>query len=207
MDYNIENNLVLALVNKLKPYFYVELEVWSTDSKSRIDVVLTDKKYGKSLGIESKAIDYKRGNDLGIHILQSMRYVTSEFITNKGVQKLPIFICPPISYNYLMCPVPESRFEANGVYGKPAEYYHDRHPKNSTHHTVNGMIGAFGIGEVRTLTDYGKQYIYFTMSNKIVWDSRPIWDEQNRCFSKTEVKGLHLENYEKLITKKHDYRF
>lgn len=207
MDYKIENNLVLAVVNKLAPYFEIELEVWSTDGKSRIDVVLTDKKYKKSIGIESKAVDYKRGNDLGIHILQSMRYVKSEFKTKNGVQKLPIFICPPISYNYLMCPVPESKIEATGVNGVKAEFYHDRHPKNATHHTVNGMIGAFGIGEVRTLTDYNKQYIYFTMSNKIIWDSRPIWDEVNRCFSKTEVKGLHLENYETLISKKHDYRF
>lgn len=202
-----ENALVMAMAKRLNPYFDIEFEVWSVDGKSRIDMVLMDKIHNKFFGIEVKMYNHKRGMNLGEHLLQSMRYVVSEFKTKHGIKKMPILICPPISFTYLQCPVHESRKELDGIYGKKAEYYHDRHDRNSTHHSANGMIGSFGVGEVRTLIDNGIQYIYFTLSNQILWDSRPAWDDTIKRYSSVNIKGVHLVNYDKQISKKHDYRF
>jgi hypothetical protein len=70
-------------------------------------------------------------------------------------------------------------------------YHKDRHDEFNSHHTVNGILGAFGIGEVRQ--SHSKKYI-FSVSNKIIFQTHTKWNSN-------EIIGLHEENYVKLLKK------
>jgi hypothetical protein len=91
-----------------------------------------------------------------------------------------------------------------GIYKPTAEYFHDRHEKDNPHHTVNGMLGAFGIGEMRTKLGWqNKQYIYFSFSNKPLWEETGKWDETLKKY--VGIKGVHLKNYEFQVNKQLNY--
>ena len=184
------------VISTLNPYFIGTPEQYSKCGSRRLDFIIQDKNNTDiAFGIEFKKSDHKKGENLGNHILQSMRYSLLDFPVNNIFRRIPILLCPPISYNYLMCPVYESKIELKSSYHSlMAEYYHDRHEKNHRHHTVNGMIGAMNIGEIRTIVYRGKQHIYFSFSNKVIWTSETEWDTGN-------TKGLHEKNYTLLINK------
>ena len=189
----IEKDLSERLYNFLIKYFNVDTEVWSTNRKYRIDYVIEDTQTpGAYFGIEVKKIDHKRGNDLGEHILQAYNYSQSEF-GNYG--KIPIFVVPPLSYDYIICPDHDNMKVIEGF-----EYFKDRHDKNHDHHTINGFLGALNLGEMRTQmrTIYPdkmeRQFVRIVFSNQEIWSNIPI------CGTK-EHKGLNRHNYEKLIKK------
>lgn len=180
MKNDLENEAIFVdkLVLSLQKYFTIEKEVWSDCRKGRIDLVLTTKD-GFKFGVECKRNDNKRGEEIGEFIKQALRY--KEYLFN-GV-KIPIFIAPPISYNYFIM----------NQYCKKIEsdlWHKDRHDENHDHHTVNGFLGALGIGEIRK----NSNYFYLSFSNKIIWSSQKGY--------KTGIeKGTHLENYSKLMAK------
>jgi len=187
-----EQDLVNGLINHLKRYFYYELEVWSKDEKRRIDIVITDKKNKDvSFGIECKSIDKKKGDDIGKHILQALRYNFKEFLVNGTYKRIPIFIAPPISYNFLICP--DLKEIINNI-----EYFSDRHDKNNKHHTINGLLGAMCLGEIRTIeTNRGKNTI-ITFSNNIIWTNKQKWVDGKYV---NDYIGTDLIKYNKLIDK------
>lgn len=198
------------VVNRLSSYFFVQEERWSKCNKFRIDYVLQDRiNPDVFFGIEFKKADYKRGENIGSHILQSIRYSLSEFETTYGNhERIPILLCPPISYNYLMCPVPESkklmeRMSNIGLLGRDAEYYHDRHDKHSKHHTINGLLGALNTGEVRTSLQQNKQKLNFSFSNQQIWSEEKLWDGTGY---NGQIKGIDLKKYETLINKINQFR-
>lgn len=167
-------------VNKLKitfsKQFTVKSEVWSKCKNGRIDLLLklNDNVY---FGIECKAPNEKRGEKIGEYIKQAYRYSEYEFEVEKGIyKKIAIFICPALSYNYLVM-----RNETIIHDGK--EYHKDRHYEFNSHHTLNGILGSMCIGEVRKSWD--KNY-FFSMSNSTVYHSK---------------YGLNDKNYAKLLKK------
>jgi hypothetical protein len=190
------------VMRRLSIYFDIYPEQWSKDRKSRIDYIIICKETGMPFGFEFKRLNHKRGVNLGEHIIQSMRYVSSEFNVNGKWQRIPVVICPPISYTYLMCPVPESMMIGNSAFSQSSkrEYFHDRHDKNHEHHTVNGMLGALGIGELRTTMDRGKKIFYISFCNK------PLWEEKSR-WNSPKPKGLHEKNYNFQINKPLQFLF
>lgn len=107
-----------------------------------------------------------------------------EFPINDYYKRIPIFIAPPISYDVLICP------EEKIVVGKK-EYFRDRHPKDCSHHTMNGILGSLGIGELRKRN---KKHFYFSFSNKVIWTN-------DYDFYSKLVHGLHEKNYNDLILK------
>lgn len=188
-----EKEFSLKVVNKLSTYFDSTSEVWSECGKYRIDYVLTHKKTKKPFGIEFKRFERKRGEEIGEYILQAQRYSNTKFKTVNGYSKMPIMICPPLSYNYLICREGEPII-ANNEYGVQAEYYKDRHPKNFEHHTVNGILGAFGVGEIRTELVRGTQFLRFILSNRILWSESKVGLSYDLYSD-----GLHIKNYEKSL--------
>lgn len=166
-----ERQFVNTLNSTFSKQFKVSNEVWSKDKTARIDIVLhlKDDIY---FGIECKCPDKKRGEDIGEYIKQAIRYSNLEFEVSKGIyKKIPIFICPPLSYNYFI--MKEETILHNGK-----EYHCDRHEALCSHNSVNGLLGAFGIGEVRKAW-YG---YYLSLSNKIIYSSQ-------------KDDGLRLKNY------------
>lgn len=175
-------------VNKLIPtfskHFTVTQEVWSKCKNGRIDLVLTLKD-GIHFGIECKAPNEKRGEKIGEFIKQAIRYSNYEFHIGNGIyKKIPILITPALSYNYLIM-----KTETIEIDGK--EYHKDRHSKYDSHHTINGIIGAFSIGEIRL--SHNNKYI-FSVSNKTIFSTHSEWNSN-------EIIGLHKENYIKLLKK------
>ena len=183
----MEKDFAEKVISKLKPYFDIYSEVWSRCGKWRIDYILREKQHGVYFGIEFKDMDSKRGEDLGKHILQSMKYSIAEFNTKDGYKTIPIFLCPPISYKFLVM----AQFI---LLHEGREYFADRHDKNHEHHTVNGMLGALNLGEIRTSVQRDKQILYFSFSNKPIWSSEIQWNTES-------IKGLHVKNYEQLMDK------
>jgi hypothetical protein len=181
----LENKVSNLTVSVLSENFNISKEVYCVTNKNRIDLVGECKDSGAVFGMELKHMDRKRGQDFGKHIRQAQRYAHADFNINGNIQKIPIFLIPPISYNYLI--FARHKRVIDGV-----EYFADRHDKNHPHHTVNGMLGELGVGEVRTFTYNCKQEYNFTFSNKIIFSS---------------ISGIHETNYNNLITKINDNSF
>gem|GEM_PF-1393559 len=192
-----EKEFSLIVVNRLSQWFNIREEQWSDCGKFRIDYIIQDKNFTNVyFGLEFKKSDYKRGENIGSHILQSMGYSTKLFPTSNGnYQRMPILVCPPISYNYLQMPENKSkRIDKHFNLPKDVEYFHDRHDKHCKHHSGNGMLGALNIGEIRTTVQDQIQRIYFVMSNQTLWTSETEWGTNI-------AKGLHKVNYEKCFVK------
>lgn len=194
------------IINRLSLNFEIKGEQWSKCGKNRIDYVITDNVYGLPFGIEFKQNESKRGEEIGEHILQAMRYACSEFQVNNKWQRIPILLCPPISFNYLQAPVKESLKVDISVGGmQNAEYFHDRHPRYALHHTANGLLGSLGIGEIRkSRYEYRnsepKEYMRFMFSNQILWEETPDYNTGITL-------GMRVDNYNFKISKQIKYSF
>jgi hypothetical protein len=186
-----EAEIVTKLVRHLSPYFNISKEVKDVTGKSRIDLVLQDKNNTEVyFGVEVKRVNRKRGASIGEHIKQGIRYSETEFIIGCKKRKLPILLAPPISYIYLICPNDKQTID-----GK--EYFSDRHQDGHTHHTVNGMLGVFLIGEIRKLGSATG----FMFSNKLLWNSRKIWERGKQT---EKIEGTNIKNYNNLIQQMDD---
>ena len=181
-----EKEFVKGLIKHFEKHFNVYQEVWSKCRKKRIDLILVHKKYNLiAFGIECKMYDTKKGEEIGRFIKQAIDYKDMEFVFENRCKKVPIFICPALSINYLVL-VKERVMDDNGIY-----WYRDRHEPNHQHHTANGILGAFGIGEVRNI----KKGYYMSLSNFIIFESEPTIHETRSNY------GMHLTNYNKILKK------
>jgi hypothetical protein len=179
-----ETEFVDQLVNKFSRYFQVQREVVSKCKKNRIDLLLSiDGKY--HFGIECKRPDKKRGEEIGRYIKQAERYTISEWEYKPGVYvKALIFICPPLSYNYF-CLSNETKTIDSVIYHK------DRHDELHDHHSFNGFLGVFNIGEVRK-KPMGYQ---FSLNNK------PIFEHKIYPHNGRDLTHVHEVNYNFMMGK------
>ena len=151
--------------NKLHAFFYpmfeVQREVTSECGKARIDMLLTV--HGTyHFGLECKKINKKKGEEIGEYIQQAHEYSKLKWRYRNGLFiQAPIFICPALSYDYLL--MNEKTFVIDNQ-----TYHQDRHDKFHRHHTVNGMLGVWNVGDVRK-NKFGFQ---FSMNNKSFYDYR-----------------------------------
>lgn len=179
-----EQDFVNKLIPTFSKHFKVKTEVWSKCKNGRIDLLLTLNDI-IHFGIECKAPNEKRGEKIGEYIKQAVRYSNYEFNISNGIyKKIPVLICPPLSYNYLL-------MKNETIINNNCEFHSDRHKEFDNHHTVNGILGAFNIGEVRQ--SHSKKYI-FSVSNKTIFSTHTKWNSN-------EIIGLHVENYVKLLKK------
>lgn len=193
-----EEQFVDRIVLEFKKYFIVKRECWSKCRTKRIDLILQIPETLIFFGIEAKRPDKKRGEKIAKYIIQASEYTKLEFDVLKNgslFSKVPIFICPALSYNYFLLNEHEqeidikSNLHSSGQNDRSHLLWHqDRHSRHHNHHTINGMLGGFGIGEVRRNLD---KSFYLSLSNKVIFTTERNW--------KTKLpKGLHQENYNKL---------
>lgn len=175
-----EEQFVIRVINVLQKYFKIEREVWSDCRGGRIDLILTTKE-GYRFGLECKRYDKKKGEQIGEYVKQAIRYSNYTF---SGV-KIPIFIAPPLSYKYFIMNE-DVIIDENKI-----SWHKDRHNETHEHHSFNGFLGAFNVGELRT---FEKGIFYFSFSNKIIWNSALQYKTNN-------PKGTHEVNYQLLIKK------
>jgi len=174
-----EKEFVEKLIPTFKIHFNVATEVWSECKTKRIDLVLTHKQNKNiSFGIECKIPDKKRGDKIGQYLKQAIGYSKLKWFNGKEYKKIPILLCPPLSYKYFILNE-EEKIINNEIWIK------DRHSKNCKHHSFNGFLGALNIGEVRK----NDQGYYFVMSNKILFDNYGMYNITR------ENKGVHIDNY------------
>ena len=177
-----EKEFVDKLELVFNKYFTVNREVRSKSGKDRIDIiVITDN--GEAFGIECKRPNKKKGAEMFKYVEQAIRYKDAEFPIKGEYKRIPIFIAPPLSYNYFI--LNEETQVIDGI-----EWHKDRHNKDHDHHSMNGFLGGLGIGEVRV---QGADF-HFSFSNKFIWKSE-------KRYNPNSPKGLHKVNYDKLLKK------
>lgn len=168
----IEKELQERMVKYLKKFFFVESEVYSTDNKCRIDLIIihhSDKEKKYPIGIEIKLNEKKRGKDLANWIKQSSEYSKKEF---KGYGKCLIITCPQISGLYLREGIEMSFHEIEGDFGQA--------------NNVGTFLGQFGLGEFQKFTDFFDKKKF-----RIVYKGFIIWSEKDNI--------LRFHNYDKLV--------
>lgn len=190
-----ESEFAEKVCRHLAPHMYLTPEVWSDCGKGRIDYIAECKLTAHRLGIEFKRDDDKTGEGIGKFIRQAIRYSQYNF----NGSPIPIFIAPPLSGMYLA--LVDKRETINGK-----EYILDRHPLSHAHHTVNGLLGDFNVGEIRSQPGpKDKKYAIFSFSNRIIYSLRPVWDVVHAEYSE-DIAGLHQENYTRLMRNIRDWR-
>lgn len=179
-EQEFKNELILSY----SKHFIVEKEVWSKCGKRRIDLVLTHLIYKDiSFGMECKRPNKKRGKDIGEYIKQAHDYSKLEWNCDGIYKKIPILICPPLSYKYFI--LNEKTIIIDGK-----KWHQDRHDENNFHHTINSFLAAFNVGEVRK--KHGKYY--FSFNNETIFDTVE-YNKNNETFT----NHIHFNNYNELI--------
>jgi hypothetical protein len=151
-----EKELQLRTFNYLAKYFHVELEVWSTCRKRRIDIVAVHKSDpGKlyPIGIEVKVNAKKTGKDIAAWLHQANEYSRLDFV---GYGRCLIITCPQIS----------------GIYMREGCIMHPHEDENGCRpdHNIATFIGQFNIGEFKKYTRNGLAYLRIVYKGQIIWD-------------------------------------
>lgn len=172
LDIN-EQAFVNKVIGYLKPHFMeIKEQVWSRCHTGKIDLVL---KYDNEIyfGVECKRPDEKKGQEIGEYVKQAIRYTNLYFEVEQGFfKKIPILICPPLSYEYFLMNQRSLKLPQHNTYGKNDKWHQDRHEETDPHHTFNGFLGAWGVGELRKSSDQNQIWYYISHSNKPVWSNK-----------------------------------
>lgn len=155
-----EKELQNKIASFLSSYFTVEKEVWSTDHRCRIDIVMVHKSDIARIypmGIEIKTDDKKTGSSLGQWLHQAHTYTEKDFI-NYG--KLMVITYPQISGKCL----------AEGMLMHPHNVYESG--DLACQHNVNTFLGQFNIGELQRYKHNEKEYLRIVYNSRLVWDHR-----------------------------------
>lgn len=135
-----EKELVEKFIGHFSTWFNIQTEVYDDTGNHRIDMILTEKKHGAKFGVECKRPGNKRGTDAGKIVMQCHEY--SKTTWNK--RHIPIFLVPQLSHNEFITPDFRYMIEKDGF-----KYVREKHDFYHKHHTFNGFLGTFNIGEVR----------------------------------------------------------
>jgi hypothetical protein len=182
-----EKEFVEKLTVVFQKQFHVLSEVKSICNSARIDLVLIHKQNPKYVfGIECKRFDRKKGAEIGKYIKQAMRYSGLKFEVYGHTRHIPILIAPPLSYKYFIM-VEETKIDKDGTY-----WHKDRHDPDFSHHSMNGFLGEFNIGEVRSWSDKSYSFIF---SNYELFESEP------KRYMTGNNYGIHPINYSNIIKK------
>ncbi len=157
--YNLdEKDLVKLFEERFSNEFDIHKEFTDDSRKNRIDFILQHKKYDLLIGVECKHTYTKRGTEVGKIVQQAIRYSVAKFMG----KRIPVFLFPPISKEIFVTPL--KTVELNDQ----ISIYVDRHHNDSAyHHTFNGFLGAFNVGEIIPKKDGS----IFMFSNEIIYNS------------------------------------
>lgn len=154
-----EAELESKMIQYLKRWFNVSSQIWSTDHKRRIDLIithLTDFNQEFPIGVEIKLAEKKTGKSLASWLKQASEYSELEFT---GFGKCLIITCPQVSELYMK--------EGDLI---------SKHPMNgselSQHNNITTFIGQFNVGEIQKCYWNNKQYSKIVFKGWVIWDSR-----------------------------------
>ena len=170
MKIDNEKDLQIKMIKYLSSFFTVYSEVWSTDDKRRIDLIIIHKsdflrKF--PIGIEIKIVAKKRGKDLGRWLIQASDYAKKDF---RNFGKCLIVTCPQVSGYYLLEGELMNQHITEEGYSKD--------------NNISTFLGQFGLGEFQ-------KYFRSTQTlYRIVFKGQIIWDSYNDSF--------RPHNYERL---------
>lgn len=163
-----EKELQNKIWRYLIKYFNVELEVWSTDHKKRIDIAMihkSDISKEYPIGIEIKTFDKKTGSDAGKWMHQAQHYSELDFI---GYGKMLIIVAPQFSENVFS----EGKLMHKHIFTGDA----------SPDHNVATFLGQFHLGEFQRY-NFEDHYNHKTIRlARIVYKGLIIWNERNDDF-------------------------
>jgi hypothetical protein len=166
---NISEKELQSMIGRyMQRFFYIEMEVWSTNGKRRIDIAMihkTDKDKFFPIGIEIKKFDKKTGADAGKWLHQAQDYSSLEFI---GYGKMLIIVAPQFSENVFSEGILMHKHLEDGCAGQA--------------HNVSTFLGQFNLGEFQryNFQDYIKHET--KKIARIVYNGLIIWDERNDSF-------------------------
>ncbi len=196
-----EERFVEKLNSYLNKYFEVRNEVWSKCGNGRIDVLL---KINPNIyfGIECKKNNSKRGEEMGEFVKQAIRYSKYEFeVEPKIYKRIPILIAPPLSYKYFLLNQKTELFKSHSAPNGNATWHQDRHPDGNEHHSFNGFLGAWGIGELRKGANKYGNFCFISSSNKTIWSSEVYKSWARESMGKLVMKGFNNKCYEYWVKK------
>lgn len=212
-----EDQFIERVKEKLEKYFIFTPQVFSKCRKGKIDFIIKLKTDDSiCFGLECKSYQRKTGEQLGEYVAQSIKYSKYEFEISPGVfKRVPIVICPPISSVFFVFSYEQKK--EIGEFGRTVVWHRDIHEWDRPHHTFNGFLGAFNVGEIRVgqterrifdgvhITKKKKleKYLYISFSNKIIWSGEirddVDWDKRKKIGE--HVIGTNEHNYDFLLSK------
>lgn len=179
-----EKELSEKFASHFSKWFEIFPEVKDDAKICRIDFLLQEKISKVIFGIECKHPGDHKGHPISDIVQQAIQYSRLKW----DGKHIPIFIYPQLSLNQFAGVEKEVQIEGS-------RYVIDKHDHNHHHHTFNGFLGGFNVGEIRRLTsDYGPAYHAFVFNNQLIYstEKRDYWND---------IYGLHQNNYPILINR------
>lgn len=158
LDENMtEAEMQQKMIRYLGKFFVVSSEVWSTDKKRRIDLIIchkSDMNKEYPIGIEIKLAAKKRGKDLALWLQQASDYSTKNF---SGFGKCLIVSCPQIS----------------GYYMREGERMnqHETPDDAGSANNIGTFLGQFNIGEFQKYMRNTDTLYRIVYKGQIIWDA------------------------------------
>lgn len=173
------NKNEFELQDKLEKYFsknfHVFREVWSTDNKKRIDIILihkSDMKKEYPFGIEVKIDDKKSGKQIALWLKQAVTYSQKTF---KNFGKCHILTAPQLSYDYF----------TEGT--KMTKHEYSTMPQHSN---INTFLGQFNIGEVMKLERWNKVKRKKELTICFVFSGNIVYEFNNDFLDTNKIKNI-----------------
>lgn len=154
-----EAELEVKMIQYFKRCFNVSSQVWSTDHKRRIDLIIThftDIKKEFPIGVEIKLVAKKTGKSLAEWLKQASEYSSLDFT---GFGKCLIITCPQVSELYMKEGdlITKHTMDGEGL---------------SQHNNITTFIGQFNVGEIQKCYWNERQYSKIVFKGWVIWDSR-----------------------------------
>lgn len=175
-----EKDLTTKLAVYLSDFFEVSTEICCDCKACRFDMVLTCRKSQSKFIIEMKKNTRKRGSEMAQHIDQAMRYRLHKI----DGKHYPVLVAPGYSFEKIRL--------AYDLHPVDKNYSVDLHSDQDIHHTFNGYLAHFGVGEIRKRNFTPDPYYRFIFNNIELFSCN-----RNRYGS----TGLNHVNYQYILNR------
>ena len=176
-----EKELTLKFADYVSDFFDASVDKTRCDCNScRFDIILTCRTTKAKFIVEMKKAGRKRGSPMGQHINQAARYRLHKI---DGIC-YPVLVAPGYSYDQIRAVL--------GIHPVDKKYSIDIHSDDDIHHSFNGLLGQFGVGEIRKRNFSPEPYYHFIFNNLELYSC-------NR--NKHGATGLNHVNYQYILNR------
>lgn len=175
-----EKDLTTRFAEYISDFFIISREKTCDCGDCRFDMVLQCRSSNAKFIIEMKKKGRKRGAEMAEHVDQAMRYRLHKI---EGIF-YPVLVAPGYSFEKIRL--------AYDLHPVDKKYSIDLHSDDDKHHTFNGFLGHFGIGEIRKRNFSPHPYYHFIFNNLELYSC-------NR--NKHGATGLNHVNYQYILNR------